>query len=414
MVDQQHRDFALGLIDFLQTSISNGVIDSDDADSVEVAIDCLTDVFGVDMKDKENVYGNSDLFSIFNVYSKLRERQKLAKSLDNESQTTSPNNNEDNTSSQTSSTTTSTSTPREVSTEDKEKAEKLKLSGNAALQKSDYQNAISFYTQAIELDPTNTVYFSNRAAAYSTSQQYDKAVSDARTSISLDPSYAKGYSRLGMALLSLGDSPSALEAYEKGLKVEGSNPSDMMRKGYEAAQKKMLDDLEDAISKDTEKVEQEKKQEPEKKGEEEDASTTRETSNANSIPGLASIASLMNNPELQKMAKNFISDPNAFSNIINNPQIQKMAESFKGVAGAGGKTTTTTTSSNTTFTSSGTGSTSSSSTTSNTRSGTGTATEGDNGAGINNIANNLPSVSDILSNPAVQHLAQSFLNGYKK
>lgn len=47
------------------------------------------------------------------------------------------------------------------------------------------------------LDPTNPVYYSNRAAVYSLLGSHAKAVEDANSAIQADSMYVKAYSRLG-------------------------------------------------------------------------------------------------------------------------------------------------------------------------------------------------------------------------
>ena len=47
----------------------------------------------------------------------------------------------------------------------KQEAETLKVSGNGALKQKDYTTAITHYTNAITLDPSNHVLFANRSAA---------------------------------------------------------------------------------------------------------------------------------------------------------------------------------------------------------------------------------------------------------
>ena len=61
----------------------------------------------------------------------------------------------------------------------------------------DYDAAIEGYNKAVELDPSNPVYYSNRAAAYSSKEEYEKAIVDSKKALEVDPSYAKAYSRLG-------------------------------------------------------------------------------------------------------------------------------------------------------------------------------------------------------------------------
>ena len=60
-----------------------------------------------------------------------------------------------------------------------------------------YDDAIQSYTEAINLDSTNPVYYSNRAAAYSSKGDHLLAIGDAKKAIEADPSYVKAYHRLG-------------------------------------------------------------------------------------------------------------------------------------------------------------------------------------------------------------------------
>lgn len=60
-----------------------------------------------------------------------------------------------------------------------------------------YDLAIESYTKAIDLDPLNPVYFSNRAAAHASKGDHSLAVDDAQKAIDVDPSFVKAYSRLG-------------------------------------------------------------------------------------------------------------------------------------------------------------------------------------------------------------------------
>jgi len=94
----------------------------------------------------------------------------------------------------------------------------FKDQGNKALQAENFDEAISLYTKAIELDASNHVFFSNRSAAYAKKQDYEKALNDAKKTVELKPDWGKGYGRLGAALSYLGKDDEAVEAYENGLK----------------------------------------------------------------------------------------------------------------------------------------------------------------------------------------------------
>eukprot|EP01138_Halocafeteria_seosinensis_P014076 gb/GECG01014374.1/.p1 GENE.gb/GECG01014374.1/~~gb/GECG01014374.1/.p1 ORF type:complete len:413 (+),score=30.12 gb/GECG01014374.1/:1-1239(+) len=98
--------------------------------------------------------------------------------------------------------------------------ENLKTRGNQSLKTGEFSEAIHYYTQAIELDDNNAVYFSNRAAAYLHMKQYDKALDDANRAITIDSDYIRSYGRKGDALYYLGRYNDAVHAYEAGLTVK--------------------------------------------------------------------------------------------------------------------------------------------------------------------------------------------------
>lgn len=102
-------------------------------------------------------------------------------------------------------------------------ATELKNQGNAAVSAGNYQEAIDLYTKAIELEPSNHVFYSNRSAAYMNLKNPEKALEDASKCISVKPDWVKGYSRKGTALQSLGKYEDAEQAYNEGLKIDPNN-----------------------------------------------------------------------------------------------------------------------------------------------------------------------------------------------
>ncbi len=67
------------------------------------------------------------------------------------------------------------------------------------------------YSKAIQLNPSNAVYFGNRAFAHIKLEEYGSAVEDATAAIDLDPNYVKGYYRRGDSYLALGKFKLALK-----------------------------------------------------------------------------------------------------------------------------------------------------------------------------------------------------------
>jgi len=54
-----------------------------------------------------------------------------------------------------------------------------------------FEEAIKHYSEAIALDPSNHVLFSNRSAAYAKQGNYQDALEDAEKTISIKPDWPK-------------------------------------------------------------------------------------------------------------------------------------------------------------------------------------------------------------------------------
>ncbi|KAM7448655.1 Stress-induced-phosphoprotein 1 [Porites harrisoni] len=116
---------------------------------------------------------------------------------------------------------------------DAARAAKLKDQGNTHLQAGDLAKAVECYTEAISLDPSNHVFYSNRSAAYAKDKKYEQALADAKKCVELKPDWGKGYSRLGAALSFLGRHDEAEKAYTKGLQLDPNNAQ--LKSGLEDA-----------------------------------------------------------------------------------------------------------------------------------------------------------------------------------
>jgi stress-induced-phosphoprotein 1 len=102
-------------------------------------------------------------------------------------------------------------------------ADALKAEGNKLFAEKKFQEAVDKFSQAIELDPTNHVLYSNRSGAYASLKDYDNALEDAQKTTELKPDWSKGFSRKGGALHGQGDLVAALDAYEEALKLDANN-----------------------------------------------------------------------------------------------------------------------------------------------------------------------------------------------
>lgn len=117
----------------------------------------------------------------------------------------------------------------------------MKEKGNAALAAEKFDEAIQYYTEAIELDPSNYVLYSNRSAAYAKAGNYQQALKDADETIAKNPTWPKGYSRKGSALLGMKNLGSAYDVFKQGLELDPNNAA--LHQGLEEVQATLLTQL---------------------------------------------------------------------------------------------------------------------------------------------------------------------------
>jgi len=287
MATENKKALVYSILEFLQKSCEDGTISADDSEGIEVAMQCIGEAFGVDVSNEEQQKAYSTkpttLLNIFDVY--LKTKKNTAKATP--------------------------SSEKSISAEDKQKAEALKVQGNRKVAERNYPEAIKLYTEAIQLDGHNAVYYSNRAAAYSQQGDHDKAVEDAKNAIAIDPKYSKAYSRMGHAYFCLNKYSEAVDAYEKALELDRGNAT--IQNSLNAAKAKMGS-----------------------------VDRSAETSSAPSggLPnlggaggGMPDLGSLLNNPNIMNMAQQMMQS-GALDNLMSNPDVARMAQQMMGGGGA--------------------------------------------------------------------------------
>jgi heat shock protein 1/8 len=106
--------------------------------------------------------------------------------------------------------------------------------GNDAFKLGSFAEAISCFTDAVNAEPENEAYYSNRSAAYTKNKQYEEAIADGKKCVELKPTWGKGYARQGAALHLKGDYALAVAIYAQGL---AQDPTDaILTKGLTNAQ----------------------------------------------------------------------------------------------------------------------------------------------------------------------------------
>lgn len=102
-------------------------------------------------------------------------------------------------------------------------AEAHKAAGNQFFKNGDFRNAIAKYSDAINVDPTNHAYWSNRSASYAGLDEWEDAANDAAQCIQVNKTFVKGYFRLATAKKNLNQLDAAADTLKRGLVVEPRN-----------------------------------------------------------------------------------------------------------------------------------------------------------------------------------------------
>lgn len=106
---------------------------------------------------------------------------------------------------------------------DIQEANRYKALGNECFAAKNYHEAIKHFTKAIDLNSEDHVFYSNRSACYACLEEYDKALVDAQICVDINPDWAKGYLRRGLAEFYLKKHDQSEKTYKKGLELEPNN-----------------------------------------------------------------------------------------------------------------------------------------------------------------------------------------------
>merc|ERR1712050_324965 len=120
-------------------------------------------------------------------------------------------------------------------------AEEKKEEGNQLYKLKQYRDALSKYSEAIDLCPQCVSFYGNRSACYLMLGQPRQALEDARTSTNLDPDFTKGWTRVARCCVMLGDTVSAKQALTKLGNLGEDNPTE--QRNIETVEKMVSDSI---------------------------------------------------------------------------------------------------------------------------------------------------------------------------
>ncbi|XP_074613520.1 uncharacterized protein LOC141873405 [Acropora palmata] len=100
------------------------------------------------------------------------------------------------------------------------RSRQVAVKGNEMANLGNYQAAVEYFTEAINLDSKDFRFFGNRSYCYDRMGQYEKALQDADVAISLAQDWPKGYFRRGRALTGLKLYSDAEKSFAQVLKLD--------------------------------------------------------------------------------------------------------------------------------------------------------------------------------------------------
>ncbi|KAL7748563.1 Small glutamine-rich tetratricopeptide repeat-containing protein 2 [Sorochytrium milnesiophthora] len=294
-MDDKTKRLAFAIVEFLASTGSSGKLSDEEKESLEVATQCIQEVFKIDCSDDEQKAMFSTkpatLVSIFDVFLKTQSKKNATNAA------------------------SGAGASKNASDADKKKAEEFKSQGNKKVAEKDYDEAVRLYSEAIALDAQNAVYYSNRAAAYSQKGNHADAIKDAKRASEIDPNFSKAFSRLGHAYYATGKFQEAHDAYAEGLRLDPGNAT--MKAALAQAKSK----LPSVTEPDDDQAGDDDDDSKNDDGDDEDAPRGGAPGG---MPDLGNLSGLLNNPALMNMAQQF----------MQNPQFAQMAQGMMG-GGAG-------------------------------------------------------------------------------
>lgn len=186
----QRERLSHALLTHLQSLTAEGHVAGDSAESLAVAVQCLSESLGVDLANAEQTKALGVEKSLQEIFDSAYP--PVAK--------------------------------KSISKEDEVTANGLKDQGNDLMRQNKYEEAIVKYTSAIDLS-ANAIFYCNRAAAYSKVGRHSDAVEDSKNALKIDAKYSKAYARMGFAYLNMHKYEEAKDAYENALTIDPANQS---------------------------------------------------------------------------------------------------------------------------------------------------------------------------------------------
>jgi tetratricopeptide (TPR) repeat protein len=96
--------------------------------------------------------------------------------------------------------------------------------GTAYSRKGQYDQAILDFSKALEINPRDAKAYYNRGIAYCRKSQYDQAILDFSKALEINPMDAKSYYNRGITCWEKGEHNQAISDFKKALEIDPNNP----------------------------------------------------------------------------------------------------------------------------------------------------------------------------------------------
>ncbi|MBD1214914.1 MAG: tetratricopeptide repeat protein [Dolichospermum circinale Clear-D4] len=116
--------------------------------------------------------------------------------------------------------------------------------GDECRKKKDYQGAVSYYTQVLQLKPNHLDAYNGRGIACYNLGDHQGAIKDYTDAIKINPNHAYAYLCRGLARFTLGDNQGPIDDYTQAIKSDPNFASAYLLRGYA---RKCLGDKQGAI-----------------------------------------------------------------------------------------------------------------------------------------------------------------------
>ena len=108
--------------------------------------------------------------------------------------------------------------------------------GSKALNRRDFEHALTHFNRAVDLDPSFAEAYNQRAIVHYLSERYAESIEDCHRTVSRMPSHFGAWAGMGHCYAHLGKHEEAIRSYEKALEI---NPRlEGVRQGIESLREK--------------------------------------------------------------------------------------------------------------------------------------------------------------------------------